>query len=898
MNPAHVLVVAPLSASQPTLDPRCYLVEFVPSHEQALTRLSHLLPDVCVLYTQSDADFRFLSHIRERFPSLACLSITNDAARSLAAGADDVVALDEVPLLLAHRLCRLAESADQSRALAEAAAIFEQDNAIKLFVEPTSGRIVKANTFASIFYGYAPDDILHKMLNDLDAQPARQMMQEVFEATGQHSTYFVFKHRLASGDVREMEMYSYPAMLDAHPVLFIICHDVTVRLHTEQALRESEERYRTLVETASDLIFVFSPDGHIIYLSPQFDLIFGWAAHEWIGRVFIPLLHFEDLNLALEVFERALRGETLREYELRFNTARGDYGIGEFVVQPQIHDNKVIGVWGTMRDVTARRQAELAAYEQRALAEALRDTAAAINSTLDLNELFDCVLTQLERVIPYDASNIMLIDGDVVRIVRSRGYAERGLEESVMSLRFRLSETANMRQMIETRHPFIIGDTLLYAGWQSFAPVLWIRSYLGAPICIDDEVIGFLNIDSETVNAFTPTDADQLLSFANQVAIAIRNARLYSALRETAADLEQRIIERTRELERERAQLHAILEAMSEGVIYDEDLDIRYINRAMAQMVGFTADHWHTYESIYAAGSLSEADATALTQEIYDAITDIKTWKRELYIRRHDGSQFFAGMTVSPVKDLSTDELIGAVTVIRDISQEKALQEQKARFVAHASHELRTPLTNMKTRLYLLRRQPEQMARHLEILESVTNRMRDLVENLLDMSRFENGIITLDRQPTSLNQLVTNVMHMQLAEAEQKQISLSAEVLPEDVHVSLDGERMVQVLTNLLMNAINYTPSGGQVLVRIRVHTTENPPGVSIAVIDNGVGIAPEHIDAVFQPFFRVENGTEGTGLGLSISREIVLLHGGTIGVESRKGLGSTFTIWLPLTGA
>ncbi|MBI5650857.1 MAG: GAF domain-containing protein [Chloroflexi bacterium] len=179
-----------------------------------------------------------------------------------------------------------------------------------------------------------------------------------------------------------------------------------------------------------------------------------------------------------------------------------------------------------------RARAETAEREQRAMAEALRDTAAALNSTLDFDQVLDHILDNVGRVVPHDTSNIMLIEGAVARVARCRGYAERHAEQWVFQERFELSRYANIRRVARTDgFPDLIPDTTRYAGWINNPETAWIRSHLGAPIRAKNRVIGILNLDSATPGYFSAAHAIRLQAFADQAAIALENARL---LRETA----------------------------------------------------------------------------------------------------------------------------------------------------------------------------------------------------------------------------------------------------------------------------------------------------------------------------------------------------------------------------
>jgi PAS domain S-box-containing protein len=352
------------------------------------------------------------------------------------------------------------------------------------------------------------------------------------------------------------------------------------------------------------------------------------------------------------------------------------------------------------------------------------------------------------------------------------------------------------------------------------------------------------------------------------------------------------------DLWRERAQLRAILDAMTEGVIFDQKLQTVYINKALTRITGYNADEWGGYLELLKPDSVPEDEFVQWRSMIFDAIIQTGVWRGETRLQCKDGRLFDAHLSVSQVND-SEGNIIGAVTIIRDISDEKTLSQQKARFVANASHELRNPITNLKVRLYLLQNQPQNSSEHLQIMTQVTQRMGRLVEDLLDLSRFENGQIPIDRAVIALQPLLEEVVVLQTPEAEAQQVALNLDLCQRPLSIFADEDRIVQVMTNLVANAIHYTPPGGKIVVRCKPEMDEQrQEWVIIQVEDTGVGIPPEMIDNVFQPFFRADSNHKipGVGLGLTISKEIIEAHGGQISVESQLGKGSIFTIKLALS--
>ncbi len=398
-----------------------------------------------------------------------------------------------------------------------------------------------------------------------------------------------------------------------------------------------------------------------------------------------------------------------------------------------------------------------------------------------------------------------------------------------------------------------------------------------------------MSITSDTPNIFTERNAILMQAFADQAAIAIRNARLYDAVSRHAGELEEQVRARTAELELERQRLRAILDGTGEGIFYTERDQIQYANPAFCKLTGYTQQELagQSYLLLYQPIRLDESDALEVARK---AVRQSNVWRGEVPIRRKDSTVFDGGLTVAVIGDPGALPM-RAVTVVRDISQEKVLQAQRSNLVAYASHELRTPITNMKTRLYLLRRRPEYLDEHLLILDQVTERMSHLVDDLLDISRLEHGLIPLNRTSINLTDLIQTVMALQKPEAERKPLTLRAKVTEQPITISGDRERLIQVVTNLVTNAINYTPPGGNVSVSLRAQDG----AACIEVEDTGIGIAPENLPHIFQPFYRVVSEVEGTGLGLSIAKEIVELHGGALDVRSVPKHGSVFTIILPL---
>lgn len=224
----------------------------------------------------------------------------------------------------------------------------------------------------------------------------------------------------------------------------------------------------------------------------------------------------------------------------------------------------------------------------------------------------------------------------------------------------------------------------------------------------------------------------------------------------------------------------------------------------------------------------------------------------------------------------------------------RATQQAQRDFLANISHDLKTPLTSIQGYSQAIMdgtaRDPQRAA---AIIHDEAERVNRMVIELTDLVRMQAGQFTLNRMPLRLDQIVTNVSSKLAVLADQQGVRLNVEARPVPL-ISVDGDRMVQVLSNLIGNAIKFTPAGGQVWVT----TASAPDGVTVSVRDTGDGIPESEIPRIFERFYQVDKvrgPARGMGLGLAIVNEIVRAHGGRVSVESPAGEGATFTVWLPL---
>jgi len=356
-----------------------------------------------------------------------------------------------------------------------------------------------------------------------------------------------------------------------------------------------------------------------------------------------------------------------------------------------------------------------------------------------------------------------------------------------------------------------------------------------------------------------------------------------------------RLQERVEEMRRERAKMSAIIGSMVEGVAaVDANERVLHLNAAAADMLA-------VFDEDVLGRPLVEVMRIA---EICDLVTATlasgEKASRELTI--HKGAEpRVIQLEAAPLRDRA-GSVNGAVLVLHDVTDLRRLEAMRRDFVANVSHELKTPLTAIKGMVDTMvddARMPEEVrSRFLGKIKRQADRLASLVTDLLVLARIESSKGSEDLRPLDLRQPVRESAHQLVASAHEKQIRL--EVVIPDVPVIVNGEAesLRQVVDNLLGNAIRYTPEGGAVTVNVVARGSD----AVLSVRDTGIGIEAQHLDRIFERFYRVDKARSrelgGTGLGLAIVKHVVLSHGGTVTVQSRPGSGSVFNVRIPLTPA
>lgn len=356
-------------------------------------------------------------------------------------------------------------------------------------------------------------------------------------------------------------------------------------------------------------------------------------------------------------------------------------------------------------------------------------------------------------------------------------------------------------------------------------------------------------------------------------------------------------------VEKERAKDAAILANMGEGMLaVGLDGNVVLINPVAQDFLEVKEDEG-LGKFIDQVITLYDEGGTIVTQNEQPIVKTLKTAekinKTFLFIKK-DGTKRSISITSTPIKQ--NDTIIGAIGLLRDITKEREIDRMKTEFISLASHQLRTPLSAIKwfTEMLLdgdagkLNSEQNDFAKNIS---DSTERMIDLVNSLLNISRIESGRIIIDPHPTDVKALVESIVQELRVKTEEKKQTLIVSVHEELPKITLDPKLIRQVYLNLLTNAIKYSPEGGEITVFISRKDTE----IISQVSDNGYGIPKDQQDKIFQKFFRAQNvakiETDGTGLGLYLIKAIIESSHGKIWFESEEGKGTSFWFSLPLSG-
>ena len=530
-------------------------------------------------------------------------------------------------------------------------------------------------------------------------------------------------------------------------------------------------------------------------------------------------------------------------------------------------------------------------------AELLLSAARYLNETLEPDRVFDRFRELLAEAVPHNGVVVSAFDPEMERISCEYAWVDgEKLDPSIFpSLPLNRAGGGMQSRVIVSGEPLLVNDVpeqvkdpagVYYdvdrEGHMRKIPEEGppgVQSAMMLPVKHEGEVVGVVQLMHEQ-SAYDQEQLELAEGLIGLMAAAARNARLHEQAQTEAAARA-----RAEAIAAEREQAARVLEAVGEGVFFvDDEGAVRFWNRSAELVTGLRRDDvlgraaaevFESWKALEAEIPASEGAATPRPVTLPVDLDGRELWLSFVAVRSYNG----------------------VVYAFRDLTVERRLEEAKSDFIATVSHELRTPMTAVLGAAKTLLRDdiqlsPERRRQLLEMIGAQGTRLTQITEEVLLASRLDRGDIPIHREPVDLAELVRSAVET-MRERLPESVSLTA-AIANGAAVVGDRDRIEQVLVNLIDNAVKYSPDGGSVTVS----TGPSEIGVRIEVVDEGIGIPLSEQGSVFEKFYRADPnqraGPGGTGLGLYISRELVRRMGGTIGVRSQPGRGSTFFFELP----
>jgi PAS domain S-box-containing protein len=637
-----------------------------------------------------------------------------------------------------------------------------------------------------------------------------------------------------------------------------------------------EEVRKRWLEEAGDLspYAALPPEERLTYWQPllqaletgEIGVLETWASQEVGERDVVPA----QLLTLVESLARAVNESLPAEAESSVVDAR----IGNVVLALAHH---------------AAGEARRLATEKSQL-ETLHEISRELTS-LDLSRGLQKTLIALMAAMGAEKGVIYLTDDAVEKISPSTGidWHDREISVDVLPAPWQRGRTEPL---------------VTFGDWKSEGAQAWVdrladpdvAALIIGPLVANGQFRGILALASSKAKAFRPHHLQLLRNVLSQVATAIGNADVNRLISQQAQELGLMF----RQQQEQATEREAILTSIADGVVVnDTEGSIILVNPAAEHILGVERKELlsRDYGDLFSVfDEKGQKEAIAAMRALLS--TEVPEVAKDYNIKLEAEGRVIHAL-LSPVI-LMRGDFKGVVTIFRDVTKEVEADRAKSEFVSTVSHELRTPMTAIKGYTDLLHAgaagpiNPEQK-RFLTTIKSNTDRLTALINDLLDISRMETGRIRFEPRPLQVGDVVADVVNALAGQAEENKQSLTYEVAAGLPDVLGDRDRLNQVLTNLVGNAVRYTPEGGD--IEVQVYAVEK--AVRVDVRDTGIGIDPEDMAHIFERFYRADHPLvqekRGTGLGLSIVKMFVEMHGGRIWVESEPDQGSTFTFILPI---
>ena len=757
-------------------------------------------------------------------------------------------------------------------------ASFMEAKAVKLIIEPNTANIIDANLAASQFYGYPLEQLRSMNISQINMGTQEEIAEKIKQAELNHKNYFNFKHQLASTEIRDVEVYSSPVMVNGRLLLHSIVHDISERKLVEDALRESEKRFRSLFEQAAvGVALVETKSGRYVDINQKNCDILGYTKEEMLNKSFKEITYADDIQENID-YNVLLMDGIINEYSLdkRYVLKDGSIVWGTLNVTPLWLQGEEPAEYfhiAVVQDITERKRAEEVLRENVANK---REQEVQVREANERRILLDKIQTQVWY----------LSDDHTYGMVNAAHAAFIGLHPKNLAFTSFFDiypkDEAEMYQQ-SNREVFASGKTHISEEWQPHhrSGRQRLLSLRRDPVLRDDGSVQYVVCTADDISA------------RYEAQHALKESELkYKQLFEYAGD--------SIFIHDDKARILAVnhVACIRLGYTHKEliSLTISQVDsndEASHTMERITHLFEHgniSFETVHKCkdGSLIPTDVSAQRID-WEGQPAMMSICRDITERKND-----------EVKLIKINQQLEATVAI---ANEMAFQAQvatnaKSRFLANMSHEIRTPLNVILGFSQLMQNDlsisPKQKLQ-LETINHSGEHLLALLNDILELSKIEAGGQSLNQSTFDLQVLFGDLVLVYRQKAENKKLTLDTDGFKNvPQYIIGDEQKLRQVLINLLSNAVKFTDTGG---VQLRAWVeAKGAKEIQLVVLveDSGLGIQKEDMERLFESFEQTKSGIfsgEGTGLGLAISRQFARLMGGDVSVTSEVGKGSIFRL-------
>ncbi len=709
------------------------------------------------------------------------------------------------------------------------------------------------------------------------------------------------------------------------------------------ALRASEERYRSIVENALEGIFRSTPAEGFIDVNPALVSMLGYDSKEEVLALDLEKDLYANPRDRQHVLDQHRSKEAVRNLQVTWKKKDGEHIIVNSNSQAILDaQGQFLFYEGLVQDVTERKRAEDALRNYAERLETLRRIDQAIIRAQSPREITQAALRCIRRLVPCIGACLVTLDFEArqATLLAIDADGESGVRETEMHLSLEaLGDSARVVEELRRGKLSVVASDQDYSLFPSEIQALWTRevhAVLGVPLTFQEALVGFLALGVERADALSEEHVEITQEVADQLVVAIQNARLLEAERRRGAELEalhQASLHLTSSLEQQ-----FVLEAIIEHALKLVSADNAHIFLYDGEHLAFGAAIWAgglqrepyavpqpnglTYTVAHTGEQrvIPDVDADPFFQDrqwggaIASLPLCIGGQVRGVMNIAFEQPHVFGENELNVLKLLADQAAIAihnaelhqkvrlhADELAAALERQEELDRLKDEFIQNVSHELRSPLALIRGYAEMLADGDlgELQQDQWKPIETIVRRSRmlsDLVEDITLILGAETR--PLEQIPVSPDEVARTAVEDFRVAVDQAGLKLQAEIVPGLPPVSGSLTYLRRVMDNLLSNAIKFTPEGGTITVR----AWREGKQVTLEVQDSGIGIPAEQLERIFERFYQVDGSARrrygGVGLGLALVKEIVNLHGGQVTVTSQVGEGSTFTITLPICEA